>query len=380
MEGLLIFLLLMAICFFFIGKTLVKEAGPTAQEVHHPTIGMSDIDKMDGLSFERLVASILKNEGFALIEVTKASGDFGVDVIALRSNCRYAIQVKRASGKVSRRAISDAVAGKKYYSCGAAIVITNSYLSQQSKEFASSVGCGIVDRDVLAEWLIRYQTSNSNRKAEHPANEKFQHDIVSGLISSSQKSEDSDPLGVPPAVLTSIKAYVSVRHHNNFSRQEYYIKKQIEDYKKLRIFCDPDVPEEILKKIIEKVAKDHPADYSTQLFLLKEGADSYTELEGYIPNDMPEEVFSKIKKQLILDHSLDYGAQLIVFKKQTEAYRELTGLTVQEMPDEKIAAIKKQATSQYPINFEMQLYVVKEKIKSFIVRKQHPSRRAKAHS
>ena len=46
---------------------------------------------------------------------------------------------------------------KDYYGCDAAMVITNSYLSQAALDFANSVGCKVVDRDILAEWILQVQ-------------------------------------------------------------------------------------------------------------------------------------------------------------------------------------------------------------------------------
>ena len=53
---------------------------------------LSDIDSMtDGHSFERYVAKLMGARGYKA-EVTKGSGDLGVDVIAHGPNVRYAIQ------------------------------------------------------------------------------------------------------------------------------------------------------------------------------------------------------------------------------------------------------------------------------------------------
>ena len=132
-------------------------------EARMRAIELSDIDNMDGIAFEHYVAHLLKNKGYIDVKVTKGSGDFGVDITALKGEKRYAIQVKRTSGKVSRRAISDAIAGKDHYSCNAAMVITNSYLSRSAEEFSKSVKCDVVDRDKIIDWIQSYQISNPNK-------------------------------------------------------------------------------------------------------------------------------------------------------------------------------------------------------------------------
>jgi HJR/Mrr/RecB family endonuclease len=127
------------------------------EEARIRALEIADVDDMDGLSFENYVARLLKNEGFDNIQVTQGSSDLGVDIIASKNRYRYSIQTKRTKNKVSRRAVSDAVAGKTHYSCNAAMVITNSYLSKPAKEFALSSDCEIVERDMLSEWIMRYQ-------------------------------------------------------------------------------------------------------------------------------------------------------------------------------------------------------------------------------
>lgn len=140
------------------------------EEARLQALELADVDNMDGISFESYVARLLENEGFSNVQVTQASSDFGVDIIASRDKYTYAIQTKRTETNVSRRAVSDAVAGKKFFSCNAAMVITNSFISKQVKEFALFSGCEIVERDTLAEWIMKFQS------AEMQANFKFEAD------------------------------------------------------------------------------------------------------------------------------------------------------------------------------------------------------------
>lgn len=107
---------------------------------------------MDGLAFEHFVAKLLRQRGYRA-EVTQASGDFGVDIIARKGRRSIAIQVKRYKGSVARHAISDAVAGKYHWKCNEAWVITNSYFTKDAHELARSTQCRLIDRDELARWL-----------------------------------------------------------------------------------------------------------------------------------------------------------------------------------------------------------------------------------
>lgn len=112
-----------------------------------------DLDHLDGPAFERYVARLLEQRGYR-VQHTGRSGDLGVDLIAEKAPYRYAIQVKRQDDPVSRRAVSDAVAGKQHYGCNAAMVITNNFFSPGAKQLARSTGCRLVDRATLADWIL----------------------------------------------------------------------------------------------------------------------------------------------------------------------------------------------------------------------------------
>ncbi len=113
---------------------------------------LSELDSLDGIAFEKFVAEILSSRGYKT-EVAQASNDYGIDVIALKDNIRFGVQVKRYTGSVSRTAVSDAVAGSRHWQCHASMVVTNSYFTNGAKELAESTGCVLIDRAVLAQWL-----------------------------------------------------------------------------------------------------------------------------------------------------------------------------------------------------------------------------------
>ncbi|MCB0112507.1 MAG: restriction endonuclease [Caldilineaceae bacterium] len=120
-------------------------------------IELADVDYMDGLDFERYVCKLLERQGYRNVSNIRGSGDFGVDVVAEMNGTRYAIQVKRYRGKVSRRAVADAVAGKYQFDCDAAMVVTNSYYTDSARVLAESADCVLIDRDTLADWVLDFQ-------------------------------------------------------------------------------------------------------------------------------------------------------------------------------------------------------------------------------
>ena len=70
---------------------------------------------MDGYQFEKIVADSLKLVGYST-ELTKKSGDFGIDVIAKIENKVIGIQVKHHKGKVCYDAFKEVQQGVKYIS------------------------------------------------------------------------------------------------------------------------------------------------------------------------------------------------------------------------------------------------------------------------
>ena len=159
-------------------------------------LGMDEVDNMPGLLFEEYVAKLLEHQGYNT-RVTPASGDLGVDIVAQKGNVRYAVQCKRHHGGVSRRAVSDAVAGKSYYECNEAMVVTNNYYTTGALELARSNHCILVDRNELAQWANSYR-GTSNTRADKIAYAVFAVaacvilvGLVSGLISYSHSQSQA---------------------------------------------------------------------------------------------------------------------------------------------------------------------------------------------
>jgi len=122
------------------------------------------IDKMKGLEFEHYVAEILKKQGFKRVSVTKATCDFGVDIIctAKKGKEKIAIQVKRYNSPLSGKAIQEVVAGARHYNATRAMVITNSTFTPKAKVLAKSNDCELIDRYLLKRWV--YENENNAKK------------------------------------------------------------------------------------------------------------------------------------------------------------------------------------------------------------------------
>ena len=110
-------------------------------------------DEMDGHEFERYCADLLLKNGFTEAEVTRGSGDHGVDILAAKEGITYAIQCKRQSSNVGNKAVQEIFSGKEFYKRHIGAVITNQHFTSNAKEAAERTGVVLWDRDKLEEMI-----------------------------------------------------------------------------------------------------------------------------------------------------------------------------------------------------------------------------------
>ena len=111
--------------------------------------------KIDGLQFEDICATVLKDKGFKKVKITKASGDQGVDILAYKDGVKYAVQCKLYSRPVGNKAVQEVFAGMSYYECDAAIVMTNSTFTKSAVDLAESTGVELWDNMPIKP-VLRY--------------------------------------------------------------------------------------------------------------------------------------------------------------------------------------------------------------------------------
>ena len=95
-----------------------------------------ELDAMEGHDFEYFCADLLEDHGFKSVEVTRGSGDYGVDVLAEKEGVTYAVQCKRYDGPVGVKAVQEAYAGRDYYDRMVGAVMTNQYFTEPAVKAA----------------------------------------------------------------------------------------------------------------------------------------------------------------------------------------------------------------------------------------------------
>ena len=110
-------------------------------------------EDMEGHEFEFFCADLLRDRGFVEVEVTRGSGDYGIDILAEKDGVTYAIQCKRYGTPVGVKAIQEAYAGRDYYDRMVGAVMTNQYFTSPAVEAAGKLKILLWDGGYLEEMM-----------------------------------------------------------------------------------------------------------------------------------------------------------------------------------------------------------------------------------
>lgn len=124
------------------------------------------VDTLEGLQFEDYVVEILNLNNYENVSKTKASGDYGIDVLATKDNIKYAIQCKNYNSNLGNKCVQEAYSGKQYYNCHVGIVLTNNFFTANAVELAEKNGILLWDRNKLIS-LIKNASLNEKQKIQH---------------------------------------------------------------------------------------------------------------------------------------------------------------------------------------------------------------------
>ena len=106
----------------------------------------SEMDDMEGHEFEYFCADLLKDNGFTEVEVTRGSGDYGVDILAEKDGITYAVQCKCHTDPIGIRAVQEVYAGRDYYDRMVVVVMTNQYFTSAAVHAAEKLKILLWDR------------------------------------------------------------------------------------------------------------------------------------------------------------------------------------------------------------------------------------------
>ncbi len=110
---------------------------------------ISRMDELEGHEFEFFCADLLKAQGFIDVEVTRGSGDFGVDILAEKDGVTYAVQCKRHTAPVGVETVLCTYGGLAYYERMVGVIMTNQYFTAPAVEAAKKLRILLWDRGYL---------------------------------------------------------------------------------------------------------------------------------------------------------------------------------------------------------------------------------------
>ena len=127
----------------------------TASAAYHKELRINSILSQEwqllrGVPWEKFLLQLLECHDFDA-EMTSASGDQGVDLIATRHEASIAIQAKGYANNVGNTAVQQVYTGMAVYGCTHCVVITNSEFTSSAREAAEKTGCILIGcSDILS--------------------------------------------------------------------------------------------------------------------------------------------------------------------------------------------------------------------------------------
>ena len=114
-------------------------------------------EEMNPFHFEKFIGELFNDLGYQT-EVTKSTGDFGVDVLLVKDNIKTAVQVKRYGREnlVGVGDINQVIGGREYYKCDKAIIITTSTFTKAGKKLAEQTSVELWDWNKLLNEIKKY--------------------------------------------------------------------------------------------------------------------------------------------------------------------------------------------------------------------------------
>lgn len=127
--------------------------------------GIAQVDRMSGHEFEHKVGQVLADLGYRT-RVTRASGDYGADVMAQRDGQRVVIQAKcyGAGRRVGVEAVQQAASAMAFYGADRAMVVTNRDFTQPARRLARATGTELWGRERLVREMARLAVADPEER------------------------------------------------------------------------------------------------------------------------------------------------------------------------------------------------------------------------
>jgi hypothetical protein len=144
----------------FDGNWVEKAEIPRLKEIR---VGLtSNFSTMSGFDFEYFVARLLRAMGFET-EVTKKTGDYGVDIIAKKDRKIVAVQCKRYTegNPVGNGEIQKCLGAMHKVKAKNSIFVTTSHFTKNALQQAEKAPIELWDKDTLHNYVKKYLLSHN---------------------------------------------------------------------------------------------------------------------------------------------------------------------------------------------------------------------------
>lgn len=176
--------------------------------------GTDDIPE-NGIEFEHWCAERIDRQGWK-VQVSQASGDQGVDIIAIRDGTKVAIQCKRYSQPVGNKAVQEAYSGSRFSDAQEACVIATAGYTRSARELAASTNVKLIDADNIAQFSEVFGFVSLDENSLEPNCAEYNERTVildfetpiqgraGGLLRSTMSSYPLDELNINNSTVTNV--------------------------------------------------------------------------------------------------------------------------------------------------------------------------------
>ncbi|MEY4732549.1 MAG: hypothetical protein RLZZ464_615 [Pseudomonadota bacterium] len=150
-----------------VGFTEFMASGGPSNQTAPRILNITDIDQLDGNSFETFSALLLSKMGFIAQVTEKRQGDGGIDLIAINSGSGMLVQCKSSqSASIGWDAIKEVVGGAMRYQSKMPsvkfkkVAITNQRFNATASEQAALNHVELIDRPQIEQMLQQYRITD----------------------------------------------------------------------------------------------------------------------------------------------------------------------------------------------------------------------------
>lgn len=126
---------------------------------------LGEVKTLPPVAFERFVAVLFKHRGYTA-ELTRRSGDQGVDIFVSKDGKKGVVQCKRLKGNVGQPMVRDLYGAMMHHQADEAYLVCTGLFSEPAQEWAKDKPIILIDSRALMKWVRDFgkQTVAPNRE------------------------------------------------------------------------------------------------------------------------------------------------------------------------------------------------------------------------